>query len=142
MSLSQTKVVNFTVKWLQSHDWEIIFAHYPEGHHISPKYGELKPIKRKFVDIIAKKRECLFLIQCNKRFKASYFEKLKKITEKDIKDIEFDVLLRGVAFNTIPSIQERLSVVHEGGLVLEVKDEDKIRLYGKIPPKCEPETGE
>ena len=137
MPLSQTQVVDYTVKWLESQAWEIIFAHYPEGHHISPKYGHLKVIKRKFVDVVAKKGACLFLIQCNRRFKASYFEKLRKIKEKDIPDIEFDILLRGVAFNVIPSVKERIKVVERGGLVLEIKGENRVTMYGRLPMICE-----
>jgi Holliday junction resolvase-like predicted endonuclease len=136
MILSQTKVVDYTVKWLEDNGWEIIFVHYPEGHHISPEYGELKPIKRKFVDIIAKKGNCLLLIQCNKRFKASYYEKLRKITKEDVTGIQFDILLRAVAFNVIGSNEEIHTITQDGGLVFEVKGEDNIKLYGKIPIEC------
>ena len=135
--MSQTKVVDYTVKWLEDHGWCVLYAHYPEGHHISPKYGHLKVIKRKFVDIVAKKDRCLFLIQCNKRFRASYFEKLRKIEEKDVPDIEFDILLRGVAFNVIPSVKERIKVVEQGGLVLEVKGKNRVTMYGRLPMICE-----
>ena len=142
MYLSQTKVMNYVVNWLKKRGWKIIYAHYPEGHHISPEYGELKIIKRKFIDIVAKKGKYLLLIQCNRRFKMKYFEKLKKITKEDIKGVEFEFLLKGVAFNVIPSVKNRLRVVSEGGLVLEVKGENKIKVYGKIPLVCEGETNE
>lgn len=137
MLLSQTKVVDYIVKWLENRGWKIIFAHYPEGHHISPDYGELKIIKRKYIDIIAMKGTCLFLIQCNKRFKETYFEKLKGINPEDIDEIKFKTLLKGVAFNIIPSHQKICSILKEGGIVFEVKAKDNIILYGKIPKECE-----
>jgi len=134
--LSQTKVVDYVVRWLKGSGWNVIYAHYPEGHHISSEYGKLKIIERKFIDVIAKKGECLFLIQCNKKFKYSYFEKLKKINKRGIQDVDFKVLLRGVAFSVPPSIQERVKVVQEGCLLLEVRGEDMVRMYGSIPMEC------
>jgi hypothetical protein len=133
MTLSQTKVVDYTVKWLKNKSWEIIFAHYPEGHHISPEYGMLKIIKRKFIDIIAKKGKTLFLIQCNTRFKPTYIEKLNKIKKEDIKEIDFDILLKGIAFHTEPSIKDQIMAFAQGFILIEVKGENVIKLFGKIP---------
>ena len=137
--LSQTKVVDYVVRWLKESGWNVIYAHYPEGHHISPEYGKLKIIQRKFIDVIAKKGECLFLIQCNRKFKYSYFEKLKKIRKTGIKDVDFEILLRGVAFSVPPQIEERVNVVQEGCLLLEVREEGSVRLYGSIPTECKDE---
>jgi len=136
MYLSQTKVVDYTVKWLKNRSWEIIYAHYPEGHHISPEYGRLKIIKRKFIDIIAKKGRYLFLIQCNKRFKHSYIEKLDKIKKEDITEINFEVLLKGVAFHITPPIKNQIEALKRGYLLFEVKGEKLIRVYGKMPQEC------
>lgn len=136
LTLSQTKVVDYTVKWLENQGWKVIYAHYPEGHHISPVYGLFKIIQRKFIDIIAKKGKCLFLIQCNKRFKLSYLEKLKKIKEESIKQIDFEILLKGIAFHMTPSTEDETKALEEGFLLFEVKRENMIKLYGKIPLEC------
>lgn len=136
MSLSQTKVVDYTVKWLEDQGWDIIYAHYPEGHHISTEYGRLKIIHRKFVDIVAKKGKCLFLIQCNARFKLQYLEKLKKINKEHVRNIEFEILVKGIAFHKTPSTQDIVKSLEENCLLLEVKGEDLIKMYGIIPTEC------
>jgi hypothetical protein len=139
MTLTQTKVVDYTVKWLKKHGWKILFVHYPEGHYISPEYGLVKIIERKVIDIIALKGDCLFLIECDKGFKPSYVKKLLKINKKNIKNIDFTYLIRGVAFNIPLSKARAIDFVKEDFLLLEVNRSGSIKLFGKIPTQCEGE---
>ncbi len=137
MALSQAKVVDYTINWLEKYNWEIVHAHYPDGHHISEKYGTLEVIDRKFVDVVAIKGNCIFLIECDKPFKMEYFKKLKNIKKEDIKIEKCpDFIVRGVAFNKKIDTEDQVKVVQNGGVLLRVRGEDRITIYGKIPEGC------